>query len=87
MDPTVYAALPPDKKEEYKKRFPVPDLKPMYHQNLTIDSVGDMWVWPRVIKDDILPSGRGVLGKIKTFPESKPIIDGVFLDFEKEDTK
>lgn len=85
MNPDLYACLPPDKKEEYKKLFPIPDFKPLYTQKLTIDSSGDSWVWPGVAKDDRLPPGIGVLGKIKFFPEGDPIIEGVILNFRESD--
>ena len=35
-----------------------------------------------IIKNDDLPKGIGVMGKIKVFPEGKPVIDGVILTFE-----
>jgi len=83
MNPDLYAVLPPDKKEEYKKMFPIPDLKPRYHQTVAIDLSGDSWAWPGIVKDDRLPPGIGILGKIKIFPDGEPVVDGVVLDFRE----
>ena len=60
MDPELYAALPPDKKEEYKKMFPKPvDIKITRH---IIDSNGNVWLlrdWePLTIPEEWLSVNR-----------------------------
>lgn len=67
MNPDLYACLPPDKKEEYKKLFPEP----------TID-----YAMPTICIDDCVPCGYAFLGdqvfklpgnQTCTSEESKPL--------------
>jgi hypothetical protein len=68
--------LPPDKKEEYKKMFP----EPVYLKIHRTDKSGYMWIdqelleipesWiskTNIIKDDRLPIGTCIMGKIETY--------------------
>jgi hypothetical protein len=72
INPDLYAALPPDKKEEYKKLFP----EPIINYDIT----------PSVLIDDRVPPGYAVFGdngiklpeaQTYTSEKSKPI------DFEE----
>ncbi len=48
MDPDIYAALPPDKKEEYKKLFREPNIDPI--------------IQPKICIDDSVPNGYARIG-------------------------
>ena len=48
MNPDIYAALPPDKKEEYKKLFREPNIDPI--------------IQPKICIDDSVPNGYARIG-------------------------
>jgi hypothetical protein len=88
IDPDLYTLLPRDKKEEYKKMF----QEPGYLKIPRTDKSSYMWIdqelleipesWiskTNIIKDDRLPIGIYIMGKIEDYPEGRPNIKGVVI--------
>lgn len=61
MNADLYAALPPNKREEYKKMFP----EPTYIRRHTIDSSGYCWIWNDLTPYKHLPIESYEIGAYK----------------------
>lgn len=59
MDPDLYAVLPPNKKEEYKKMFPMP----VYIKTHRVDQSGYVWIDRELL---IIPESSGYISNIKS---------------------